>query len=236
MPKITKNCPECGAEFSRFPSQPRVFCSKRCRALHRARLGMPLKPRRGETVPCPVCGKGVYRNKHEAEQGKRFCSVACKNVGARKTPTIKSCPQCGATMTLKPSQAARIYCSKRCEAISDIKRPLERMHNGRRAKLDTKGYVMVWQPDHPNRAFHGWQYEHRLVAEATIGRRLSSDEAVHHINGIKDDNRPENLEVMGVIDHAALSARDYRDQIARERAELERYRQMHGPLPQLTET
>ena len=64
------------------------------------------------------------------------------------------------------------------------------------------GYIQLWKPEHPMANKGGYIYEHRLVMADSLGRNLTNKEIVHHKNGIKNDNRLENLEIVTRISHA----------------------------------
>jgi HNH endonuclease len=106
-----------------------------------------------------------------------------------------SCEVCGKPRELVPMyrdgkfngvQRGDRFCSKSCSNRS----------RGKTVKVDKDGYVYVYIDGiESSRQRHKQIYEHRLVMEQTIGRPLTKHETVHHKNGIRHDNRPENLEL-----------------------------------------
>jgi hypothetical protein len=64
---------------------------------------------------------------------------------------------------------------------------------------------MLRLPDHPNAYRNGIVQEHTVVMSQLLGRPLLPRENVHHKNGVKTDNRPENLELW--LSHQPKGAR-----------------------------
>jgi len=65
-----------------------------------------------------------------------------------------------------------------------------------------EGYVLVYCPNHPHAKSKGHIYEHRYIMEKFLNRFLLRSEHIHHKNGIKDDNRIENLDLNSHSGHA----------------------------------
>lgn len=81
-----------------------------------------------------------------------------------------------------------------CKLCGIDRRSKARIGTGGLVKT-TKGYVQIKIPQHANSNKSGYIMEHVLVMSEHLGRSLVKGENIHHKNGIKDDNRLENLEL-----------------------------------------
>lgn len=71
-----------------------------------------------------------------------------------------------------------------------------------------KGYIYLYAPEHPNPTQGKYIKRSRLTIENHIGRYLKSTEQIHHINGIKDDDRIENLQIVTLSEHNSIHYKD----------------------------
>jgi len=122
-----------------------------------------------------------------------------KNYTKNTSKIARICAFCGKIFYRWPSQyneGRGKFCSKLCKAKSESqpKTPFP-------SKITRHKYFAIRIPSHPRSHTNGYVYEHILIAEKKIGRKLKQGEVVHHIDGNRLNNDPNNLLVMMLGEH-----------------------------------
>lgn len=172
-------CPTCKEDYLEYPAKGSGYCSKAC-----------------YRKVCKTCNTEF----HAKTPRQMYCSETCKRGTA-------SCHNCGKSFVVG-KKAAGLFCSKTC--AYEFKCPVGTVRDG------GGGYKIVKVPHGTPGAKrqygangHQWMLEHRYVMQQILGRPLGKKENVHHINGKRDDNRPENLELWKKSQPAGVRAADY---------------------------
>ncbi len=160
----------------------------------RRRLGLPSRP-------------PVTRSYRQDDDGQWWYYFGTK--GQRTRTSKANCKRCGnefiaCPVKRKGGQVRSEFCTRSCGQLwayaqqnpDDRRGKNSRRWNGGKTTANG-GYVMVLAQGHPSLQGTTRRYVRRcrLVMEETLGRLLSPGEQVHHKNGIRDDDRPENLEL-----------------------------------------
>ena len=107
----------------------------------------------------------------------------------------KVCPVCSTVFTNRKPHV--VCCSRSCARKLDAQlRGPSNWKGG--VNRHASGYLKELAKGHPYADKNGYVMQHRLVMERTLGRTLLPKERVHHKNGVRSDNRPENLELWSV--------------------------------------
>jgi hypothetical protein len=180
------------------------FCSRKC-----------FSDQKKSNHTCETCGVSFFKNKcHSKRVEKHYCTRECYQ--KRILDHEKYCIQCKKEIIGK-KRWSKTHCSscKKKERLLNkqdkwyeerkIKRRIKRglpldleriiAKNGE-GHISKAGYKILTKHGHPNASKKtGKILEHTFIMSVHLGRPLFKGETVHHINGIRQDNRIENLEL-----------------------------------------
>lgn len=158
------------------------------------------------------CNRGQHMVPHAGfAKNQTMCRECRKVYNANNYNQGKTCVECG-TPVVNHSAGHCRPCSHTARRGKHLRKP---------RTINYQGYALLsGQWDHPNSNHRGQVLEHVKVMSEMLGRPLRKGENVHHKNGVRDDNRPENLELWVV---SQPSGQRPEDLVAWAREIIERY-------------
>jgi hypothetical protein len=153
---------------------------------------------------CQQCGREFLTRKR-SDRIVKFCDSTCYGLSKIGNPTWNKGIPCREETKNKLSEINKGKHSSPKTEFRKGQTSKEKNINWNGGIWTTvAGYKMLLRPKHHRSNCRGYVMEHILVAEKFYRRKLLDNEIVHHINGIKDDNRPENLVIMDAKDHKKM--------------------------------
>lgn len=154
------------------------------------------------TKKCQICNKTFCVPLSRVDTAK-FCSRKCKAKFMKGKPFFDST---GISSWNKGTKGLMncwnkgktgIYSKETLEKLrqAGLNRPPEKHSCWKGGIRYHNGYKFIFSPNHPYKTANKCVSEHRLIFEKHLNRFLKPNEVIHHINGIKDDNRIENLKL-----------------------------------------
>lgn len=185
-------CEECGKKcVSKYASHVRRFCSHKCANENRWKNHIP----KMIVIECQNCGQKFEVKSSDSRlsrEGIKYCSKKCMGEASR-TGSFIECKYCKKEFYSTRNE----FCSPECASKYKVE------HYKHKTYFEN-GYVVEFHNGYNKK---GNVKQHRRIMEDFLGRKLSENEVVHHINGDKTDNRIENLQVMTRSEHSSLHRR-----------------------------
>ena len=202
----TKSCRQCGDIFPRVKNlsatqwEDRQYCSRRCSGLKRSASDQWIVDKYANEVSSGeiakelnISGVQVLRILHKNKVTLRTLSEG--KVISHSRPETKE--------KMSKSALGR-KCPEHVKAA--LRLIVGPKHQGWKGgiTLNAGGYLQFTES--PANGAHAGVYIHRIIAEWVVGRKIQKGEVVHHLDGNKKNNNPDNLQVMSASSHARMHA------------------------------